>query len=299
MDESLKAEVPGLSDRDRKWRRRRKVIRHINLSFMGLIVLVAAWALIEPRILLTTRVTIKDDDVPVGLDGFRIVHLADIHHGPYLSIERVRKLVDRINRMEPDLILITGDYVHLNEKYIEPCFQELKRLKARYGILSVLGNHDYWESAAMVRKGMREAGIEDLENRAKWIEARGVRFKVGGVGDLWEARQDLGPTISDISEEDFVILLEHNPDYIDQIPTRLIDLMLCGHTHGGQVTFFGLYAPMLPIRGGQEYRSGVVQKGPMKVIISRGIGAITPPVRFFCPPQIILITLEHLENSAN
>ena len=184
-----------------------------------------------------------------------------------------------------------GDYVHRNAKYITPCFDELIHVKDLLGKFGVLGNHDHWEDAPLTRQNMKKAGITILDNRAEWIVRDGKRIKIGGVGDLWEDIQNLSPTIDNTKEDDFVILASHNPDYAEQITTRKIDLMLSGHTHGGQVTFFGLWAPLVPSRYGQKYRTGIVETGLTKVIISNGIGTITPPGRFFARPDIIVLML--------
>jgi predicted MPP superfamily phosphohydrolase len=264
----------------------------LGLILLFLLTAFLAWLVIEPRILLTTEMTVTDTDIPPEFDGFKIVHLSDIHHGSHVSLDFVRKAVEKTNALGPDLIVISGDYISKNKKYIGPCFDELKGLQSEYGVLSVLGNHDYWTDADMVRAAMKRSRIEDLENRSKWIRKQGAKIKVGGVGDLWESEQDLDSTTSDVQENDFVVLLSHNPDYAEEVPPDLVDLMLCGHTHGGQFTFFGLYAPKLPVSTGQKYRSGMVERQGMKIVVSRGIGMIAPPVRFFCPPQIILITLK-------
>jgi hypothetical protein len=138
---------------------------------------------------------------------------------------------------------------------------------------------------------MVEAGIEWINNRAVWVERAGQRIKVGGVGDLWEGSQDLTATIEDVTEDDFVVLVSHHPDYVETINTRKVDLAFAGHTHGGQVTLFGLWAPFVPSAYGQKYRSGVVETGLTTVIVSNGIGTIPPPVRFFARPEIVLVHL--------
>ena len=112
------------------------------------------------------------------------------------------------------------------------------------------------------------------------------------MDDLWEGTQDLEATTQDALADDFVILVSHNPDYAEHMDTDRVDLVLNGHTHGGQVTFFGLWAPFVPSEFGQKYRSGVVQTGSTIVVISNGIGTITPPVRFFARPEIVLVVLE-------
>ena len=254
--------------------------------------LLVAYAFVEPHWLRITRVDIADPDVPPAYDGKRIVFISDIHHGPYFSIERVKRLVDRVNALQPDLILLGGDYVHRDAKYIAPVFAELARLRAPLGVFAVAGNHDHWEGIEETRREMALAGIVNLDNRAEWITMGGDRIKVGGVGDVYEDSQDIGPTIADADEGDFVLLLSHNPDYAERIVTERIDLVLSGHTHGGQVTFFALWAAFVPSTYGQKYRSGFVDTGHTLVFVSNGVGTITPPVRFFARPEIVVITLQ-------
>ena len=131
-----------------------------------------------------------------------------------------------------------------------------------------------------------------INNRAVWVERDGQRFKIGGVDDLWEGVQRIEPTVEDVSEDDLVLLVSHNPDYVEQMGTNKIDLVLSGHTHGGQVTLFGRWAPFVPSQYGQTYRSGLVDRGFTRVLISNGIGTITPPVRLFCRPEIVLLRLQ-------
>ncbi|MFP4016476.1 MAG: metallophosphoesterase, partial [Halanaerobiales bacterium] len=194
-----------------------------------------------------------------------------------------------------DIILLGGDYVHRDPKYIEPCFSVLGKLKAAQGVYAVLGNHDHWEGADLTRKSMSRVGITLIDNKALWLKNGEARIKLGGVGDYIEDIPDVEPTISDTQKEDFVILLTHNPDFvehIDQIAADKIDTVFAGHTHGGQVTLFGMYAPIIPSENGQKYRTGSLEINSMKVIISNGLGTVTPPVRFFARPQIIVATLE-------
>jgi predicted MPP superfamily phosphohydrolase len=246
---------------------------------------------IEPRWLRVRDVEIADSDIPPSFDGKTIAFLTDIHHGPYFSLERVRSLVARTNALQPDLILLGGDYSHMSARYIAPCLAELARLNAPLGKLGVLGNHDHLYDAALTRQSMQRAGIEVLDNDAVWIALGEDRIRVGGVGDFREDSQDLSATTTGVKDEDFVILLSHNPDYVESIQTTAVDLVLSGHTHGGQVTLFGLWAPVTHSDFGQKYRSGVVHTPFTTVIISNGIGTIGLPLRLFARPEIILIHL--------
>ena len=131
-----------------------------------------------------------------------------------------------------------------------------------------------------------------MDNKAFWVVKGGERIKVGAVGDYFEDDVDITPTVADVQKTDFVILLSHNPDYAEGLGTDKVDLMLSGHTHGGQVTLFGLWAPLVPSEHGQKYRTGTMDLGKMKIIVSNGIGTITPPIRFFARPQIVTVILK-------
>jgi predicted MPP superfamily phosphohydrolase len=255
-------------------------------------IILGIYVFLEPFLLEEKYVDLQSPDLPEQFRDTRIVFLTDIHHGPYFSRARLGRLVNRVNGLQPDIVLLGGDYVHRSPNYIKPCFAELKNLEAPLGVYGVLGNHDHWEGAALTRQCMAGAGIRLIDNEAYWLEKNGGRIKVGGVGDYLEDILDIEPTIADVNNNDFVVLVTHNPDYAEEMGTDKVDLVLAGHTHGGQVTFFGLWAPILPSEYGQKYRTGIVEVVGAKVIVSNGVGNITPPVRFFARPQIIIVDLQ-------
>jgi len=261
------------------------------LIILGVILLI--YFHLETRWIKIKKLEVISNDVPKSFLNKKIVFITDIHHGPFFSIERVAKLVRQINKLEPDLIIMGGDYVHRKPDYIIPAFNELQKLNSKYGIYTVLGNHDHWESAELTKKMMRRNKIHICDNKSYWVRINNDSIKIGGVGDFWEDAQVLDSTIFDLKKTDFSILISHNPDYLENIPTDLIDLTFSGHTHGGQMTFFGLWAPILPSVYGQKYRYGLKKKGKMQCYISSGIGTITPPLRFFCRPEIVVIELKN------
>ena len=267
----------------------------IFVSIFAVALLLLAYTFIEPYWLDIKTTHINSRDIPENFNGTKIIFVSDIHHGPYFSKDRVKKLVERINELNPDIILLGGDYVHREPTYITPCFEELSKLKAKIDVFGVLGNHDHWENAELIRHEMKSAGIKEIDNKAEWLYKEGDRIKIGGVGDLMEDVQDITPTINDTKKNDFVILLSHNPDYFEKLGTDKVDLMFSGHTHGGQVTLFGFWAPLIPSTYGQKYRTGLVETVQTKILISNGIGTITPPVRFFARPQINVVILKRIE----
>ena len=159
------------------------------------------------------------------------------------------------------------------------------------GRFSVLGNHDHWESAPASRHALDAAGIARVDNAGTWLERGGARLRVCGVGDLWTDHQDLPAALGDATDRDAVILLSHNPDFAEEVRDRRVGLIVSGHTHGGQVVVPGYGAPIVPSRYGQKYLHGLVRGLSCQVFITRGVGTVTPPVRFLCRPEIVLITL--------
>jgi len=270
-----------------------KKCRRAFLKLLIICIIILGYCHFETRWTKLKSITIYNADIPESFNGKKIIFITDIHHGPFLSIERVVKLVKQINELQPDIILMGGDYVHRDPNYIKPVFDELRKLKSKYGIYAVLGNHDHWENGELTRKMMVRNGINICDNRSYWAKTGNDSIKLGGVGDLWEDIQLVDKTISDLKKSDFCILLSHNPDYLEKLNTDLIDLTLSGHTHGGQMTLFGLWAPILPSKYGQKYRHGLKIFREMKSYISSGIGTITPPLRFACRPEIVIINLKN------
>ncbi|OGF21442.1 hypothetical protein A2316_02315 [Candidatus Falkowbacteria bacterium RIFOXYB2_FULL_38_15] len=250
---------------------------------------------IEPYRLEIEETDFYDEDIPASFNNLKIVFFADIHHGLFFSKTRVKKLVEKVNKMNPDIIFVGGDFVGnwLFEKpeYIEPCFAELKNLKAKYGVFGVLGNHDVWTDKILSLEELEKSGIVYLGNKGQWLEMNGEKIKIGGVKDFYEGVQDTSEVFSDVDQNDFSILLSHNPDYAEKIDNDKIDLVLAGHTHGGQITFFGLWAPATSSRYGQKYRTGLVDAPNTKVLVTNGVGSILP-IRFFARPQVNIINLK-------
>ena len=263
-----------------------------------------AYASLETRWVKITNVTIESHDIPISFDGKRIVFVSDIHHGEALSRERVMKLVQRINDLHPDIIILGGDYSSREEKYIIPVFDELRNLKSKYGIFGVMGNHDYFVNGDLTIKMMKRNGINLCDNKSYWVKINRDSIKIGGVDDPSGNVQVLDSTIYDVHPKDFCILIAHQPNYVKTIQTNLVDLTLSGHTHGGQVTFFGLWAPILPSdnglwasltfsKEGQKYCYGLYQRnGTMQSYITSGIGTRSPHFRFFRRPEIAVLELK-------
>ena len=259
---------------------------------MGAAGLVADGLLLEPRHVVVERKTIAINGLPDAFDGFRICQITDVHHGPFTGLEFIKKVVEKVNSLNPGLVVLTGDYVDHSSKYIVPAVSALCRLKSSNGVLSVLGNHDHWMDANLTQEVFNRYNVPVITNSHKLIEIKDKAICVAGVGDLMEDSQDLKAAFYGVPADIPRILLSHNPDYAESMPaSERVDLVLAGHTHGGQVRMPFSIAPITMSRYGQKYAGGLVRSASSQVYVSRGIGVVGLPVRFNCPPEITIITL--------
>lgn len=264
---------------------------------LGCLLLVAAPAvmlvrgLVEPRWVEITHPTAVVAGLPPAFAGLKVAVLTDIHHGPYLSRKRVRRIVELANTQTPDVTVILGDIVHRDARYIRPAWAELSRLRAPLGVYSVLGNHDYWEGASETRQAMAEAGVTDATQRASPLERQGQRIYLVGLDDVWEGHADLTATMRQVGPNDIALVITHNPDAFMQQWDVRARVWFAGHTHGGQVVLPWLMPPVVPSQYGQTLRAGWVERDGCRIYVSRGLGCITPPLRLNCRPELPVIEL--------
>jgi len=235
--------------------------------------------------------TFSHRDIPENFSQKRIVFVSDFHCGFGFGADRVSQIVKKINELNPDIVVLGGDYVDSSKNYIDICFGELKNLRSKYGVYGVLGNHDYLVGDGAIKEAMVKASIIVLDNDSRWLEISGQKIKIGGVGDFLKGTAILQPTIRDVEKKDFVVLVVHNPSFFDKISEK-IDLVLSGHTHGGQITFFGFWRPFFELKYGSKYISGVYRSKNSTLLVSNGVGTTILPIRFFARPEINVITLE-------
>lgn len=237
------------------------------------------------------RQTLRLPRLPVSLHGLTVAFITDIHHGPYTDLEYVAGIVRTTNLLAADLTLLGGDYSLRDRQYIGPCLEVLAGLRAPLGVYGVLGNHDYWHGARETKAGLRAAGVTELTNAGVWVERGGERFRLAGVDDLWAGRPELAPALGDATPADACLLVSHNPDFAETLRDRRVGLVLCGHTHGGQVVLPGVGAPWTPSRYGEKYARGLVEAPATTVYVSRGLGTSGVPARIGSRPEINLFTL--------
>ena len=282
-----------MTDRRRSRRfTRRRFLRLLGGTVAGGVAasVIDAFA-VEPRWINVTCPTLVVEHLGAGWDGVRIAHLTDLHVGRLISLDHVRKAVDLANAAGPDLVVLTGDFVSRRRAINDALTDALKALRAPLGAFAVLGNHDHWTDAAAVVKSITAAGVRMLDNGRTVLTRGGDPLVLAGVGDLWEGAPDLGAALAGAPAEAPRVLLCHNPDYADRMPADpRVDLMLCGHTHGGQVKVPFGGRPQLPIRN-LKYAAGFVPGPHCPMYVSVGLGMVGIPVRFNCRPELPVITL--------
>jgi uncharacterized protein len=265
------------------------MLKKLILVLLIIATFMVADALAEPYLIETKEVVIESNQIPAEFDGKKIVFLSDIHYGPFFDKGRLESLVNQTNALNPDLILLGGDYVTNDPAYVESAFASLSKLKAPLGVYGVLGNNDPENSTI---NAMSQAGITYIGNKGVWIEENNSRIRIGGVGDLDTDVQNQGATTLAANESDFLMLVSHKPEYFPQVKQSKVDVVLSGHTHGGQFTLFGLWAPFYDSKYGEKYLNGVMKFNNTTLIVSNGIGTVSAPVRFFARPQIIVVKLK-------
>ena len=249
-------------------------------------------AITEPFMLSIERQEIFLRRLPKRLDGFRIVHLSDFHYGPMVNPEHLKRAVQTANDLHADLIALTGDYISQDRAYAAPCAEVVGRLRARHGVYAVLGNHDHWTDAALIADLFRLEGIRVLINEGCRIDLRSETFWLAGVDDTMVGLEDLPLAMAGSSDDEFKLLLAHNPVILRRAARANVDLVLSGHTHGGQVALRSEQS-----RSGRPRRRilrGLGRRGNTQIYVTRGLGMVVVPIRYGCPPEISVLELRRI-----
>lgn len=295
---------------------RRRFLRLVTTFVAGPLALGGYAFGVEPLLrLAVTRYQVRPANWPTALT-LKMCALTDIHAvNPGMSVERIRHIAEVANALDPDIILLLGDYTrgrtHGWHVAATDWAAALATLKAPLGVHAILGNHDWWDDLTVQRSGqgptrsqiaLETVGIPVYHNRSIRLTKDGSPFWLAGLGDqlaLLPSRQlgrphmtgfdDLKGTLAQVTDDAPVILLAHEPDIFPTVPPR-VALTLSGHTHGGQVRLFG-YSPIVPSRYGNRYAYGHIREDGRNLIVSGGLGCSIMPVRLGVPPEIVLIDL--------
>jgi hypothetical protein len=235
-------------------------------------------------------------NLPQTFNGFTIVQLTDIHYGFLMPLNVVKKLLKKATSIKRDIIVCTGDNVHQrnNTNQIDTLWPELSKLAAPRGVYSVLGNHDHWADFSRSQYWLNKSG-QNLRHKAISVNRGTERIWIGGCGDYMEDQIGLDQAFRNVPARDCKIVLAHNPDTADTFFKTRVDLMICGHTHGGQVKIPFWGTPVLPVHN-KSYSNGLVSTPKTRVFISKGLGWAILPVRFNCLPEIAVLKLLSTRN---
>ena len=250
------------------------------------------------------------DDLPEAFDGFKIAQISDIHSGSFDNPEKVQYGVDLINQQQADVVFFTGDLVNNRAEEVFPWIETFKKINSKFGVYSILGNHDYgdytrWESEAEKKKNMealfdaqKQMGWDLLLNESRFIEKDGQRLALVGVenwGSGFKQAGDLEKAFENVAPQDFKILLSHDPSHWEaQVLPHPFDihLTLSGHTHGMQ---FGIEIPgwikWSPVKWRYKQWAGIYEHAKQRLNVNRGFGYLAYPGRVGIWPEVTVITL--------
>jgi predicted MPP superfamily phosphohydrolase len=278
-----------------EWRRRFVYgIPALLLFFMGVFGL---WTFVwEPSRLVVRAHSIQMKGWPRDLRSLRVACLGDIHGGSaFIDHKKLQTVVALTNRQKPDLVALLGDYLVmgvLGGEFMEPdaVAEGLRGLEAPLGVYVILGNHDWWYNGPQVAQAFRNVGYTVLENEHVPLSIDGHTLYVVGVEDEWTRRPDVVKVLNEIPAEVPTIVLAHNPDTFPRLP-HINGVTFAAHTHGGQVRFPFMGAPLVPSRYRQRYVSGHVEEAGEHMFVTSGIGTSLLPLRLGVLPEIAVITL--------
>lgn len=248
---------------------------------------------IEPNRLDVNQFSLKLPTLAPEFKGYRLVQFSDIHADGWMPRSRVAEIIAIVNSLNPDLIVITGDFVSYESNgHVDWLAAELGNLQARDGVFAVLGNHDHWSGADRVRKGLKNGGVIELQNTFHTITRGEAVLHIAGIDSHYIGVARLDKLMSVLPDMGTAILLAHEPDFADvAAATGRFELQLSGHSHGGQINIPILGRPFLPDYA-KKYPRGLYQINGMKLYTNRGLGMIHLPFRFNARPEVTLFTLE-------
>lgn len=225
------------------------------------------------------------------LAGLRVLLASDFHAGPFLAPEALERTFSRLMTLEPDLVLLAGDFATVRLQEVEPTLTAYRGLSAPLGVYGVLGNHDHYtgQPEALIRM-LETAGIQFLQNCSVRLERGAGRLLLAGVDDLLCGDPRLDEALQGWHDSTPSLLLSHNPDVFPEAVDRGVSLILAGHTHGGQWRLPGL--PVLVRMSRYRLDEGRYRAGGSELVVSRGLGATGFPLRIGCPPEAVLLTLQ-------
>ena len=249
---------------------------------------ISSKAVYEAKFIELEKVDIKLNNLN---KAYSIVQISDVHIGGLIDQKFIKSLVHRVNLLNPDIVVITGDLVDIALKYAIPALEELKSLKSPYGTYFIVGNHEYLHGIDEIISTVNDLGIKTLENENLYIGQKGQGFNLSGVYDnagyrMEHHKPDLEKALKNKDDNSPTILLAHQPSFIHEVNNQ-VDLVLSGHTHGGQIYPFRALVKLT-----QPYISGLHQHTKdTQIYVNKGTGFWGPPMRLGASSEITYITV--------
>ena len=267
--------------------------------FLGLIVLFLVYSHYEYRHIKIRTIEIKSKDIPEEFNGKRVLFVADFQYDTMARYNKrqQKKAIEMINAQKKDMILLGGDYATW-EKNIPKFYEDAKDIKIpELGVYAIYGNHEY-PGEEETAENMKKLGFNLLVNENRKITINNENIYIAGVTDLWHGKPDAKKALEGLKREDFVLFLTHNPEYFEEMTEdekQKADITLAGHTHGGQVTFFGKII-MSAIKDKKKYGYGMKEYNGHKIYITSGLGGafLEMFIRFFAQPEIVIFELKRI-----
>lgn len=245
----------------------------------------------------TERIGYTVENLPPGLDGFRIAHITDIQADEFTGEEKVARYIDRVNELKPDLIVFTGDLITSGTRYIPMAARQLSRLQAAYGIYFIVGDHDFWAGKEHVKAVVEQYGIPVLDGENATIDVDGVGIRLTGITNVYSRSttpSEVRELTGDSTQASVKILASHqvNDLIVEYAAENRYSLILGGHTHGGQVRVPVFFKKVAASNFETEYIQGRYRERGMLININNGLGFTLAPVRYNAPANISLIELK-------
>jgi len=273
--------------------RRQFLLMSMNLGIVGVTSVLGGIGLFQARRKATIIAhNIEIPNLPAEFQGLKIVQISDLHVGPTIKADYARTVVEQVNALQPDLIFFTGDMVDGSVDRLSEDVEPLRDLKSKYGTYFVTGNHEYYSGAEQWVDKVAELGMIHLENEHRILTRGEASLAIAGVTDLMahhtikSHKSDPQKAMNGVPDDIPSIMLAHQPGTADMTQGLSIDLMVCGHTHGGQFMPFHL-----AVAKAHKYHAGLYRQGKMQVYVNRGTGYWGPPLRLGIPSEITLIHL--------
>ena len=277
----------------------KSLILNILYVFLGLIVLFLVYSHYEYRHIKIRTIEIKSKDIPEEFNGKRVLFVADFQYDTMARYNKrqQKKAIEMINAQKKDMILLGGDYATW-EKNIPKFYEDAKDIKIpELGVYAIYGNHED-PGEEETAENMKKLGFNLLVNENRKITINNENIYIAGVTDLWHGKPDAKKALEGLKREDFVLFLTHNPEYFEEMTEdekQKADITLAGHTHGGQVTFFGKII-MSAIKDKKKYGYGMKEYNGHKIYITSGLGGafLEMFIRFFAQPEIVIFELKRI-----